>query len=227
MCLLPDIQRVGTPVGVWPGETLLQDQSPFDAVLDATAAELDELTRLLVPESIEVLRQATARETANTVARALEAEAKDALRALLEDPDEGAQGGASEAGLDAGEVDDEAEEDVAWRGSLEQALAQDIQRALDDETPPWLDMRANDLARTMAATWIGFGRNGMARADILGRILGGQGEEFRAPVDDLSRRFELSRSDAREYFFRVGRLLGQPNLSQTLTSSYARGLVQS
>jgi hypothetical protein len=169
------------------------------------------LTSLLVPDSIAVLRGAAARETASASACALEAEARDALRALLEDPDKDPQFGGSEDGLDS----DEGEEDLAWRDSLEQALSEDIHRALCDEGPSWLVLRANDLARTMAAAWIGFGRSGLARA----AVLGGEGGEYRSLVDDLCRRFELSLPDARAYLLRVNHVLGEAKLAQTQLSA--------
>jgi hypothetical protein len=214
-------------------ETIVQDRSPYDDipedlahqpdVLDATAAELEQLTRLLEPESIEVIRGAAASETASSSARALEAEARGALRALLEDPDDGTQLGGSEDGAD----DEEDQENIAWRHALEQALSRDIHSSLSDEVPPWLVMRANDLARTMAVAWIGFGRSGLARAAVLDRMLDGESEESLAPVNELRRRFELSPSDTRAYLSRISRLLREANHSQALTSAYAQAFVQS
>lgn len=197
----------------------MQDPSPYDDIpedlvhrpemLDAMAAELDQLARLLLPESIDVLRWTVASETASSSALALEAEARDALRALLENPDDDVQRGASEA---EERVDAEgAEENLRWRRTLEQALSQDIERSLSDEGPPWLVMRAHDLARTMAATWIGLGDSGTTRATVVQGILRREGGESPALIDDLCKRFELSPRDALIYLDRVSGLIDAAN----------------
>jgi hypothetical protein len=198
---------------------IMRDPSPYDDIpedlvhrpemLDAMAAELDQLARLLLPESIDVLRWATVSETASSSAQALEAEARGALRALLENPDDDVQLGASEA---EERVDAEgAEEDLRWRRALEQALSQDIEQSLSDESPPWLVIRAHDLARTMAATWIGLGDSGTTRAAVVQCILIEEGGESRALIDDLCRRFELPRRVTRIYLDRVSRLIEAAN----------------
>ena len=75
----------------------MEHKSPYDEVpgqlvhkpeaLNATATEMDRLTKAIYPDALEALRSATARQTAAASAAVLEEEARNVLRELLEDPD--------------------------------------------------------------------------------------------------------------------------------------------
>jgi hypothetical protein len=178
------------------------DEVPEDLVhqphvLDATTAELNRLFQLLLPESLALLQQIATQKTASSSATALEAEARKALHALLDT--------ASEAELGA----EETEEDIAWRSSLEHALSQEIGSSLSAEPPYWLDTRACDLARTVAAALIEFERGGMSKASVLNKIVDGNGKYW-SLVDDLCKRFTLSRTETFYYLGRVRDLLVTP-----------------
>jgi hypothetical protein len=171
-------------------------------VLNATAAELNQLIQLLLPESLAVLQRTATRETAISSAIALEAEARVALRALLDST--------YDAGVDA-EESEETEENIAWRHSLEQALSQEIHSSLSDPVPDWLKMRSCDLARTVATALIEFERSGMDKTSVLSSVItsvfNGKGEESWSLVGDLYRRFALSRPVTLCYLARVHSLL--------------------
>lgn len=169
-------------------------------VLDATTAELNQLIQLLLPESLAVLQRSATCETAGSSAAALEAEARKALRTLLDT--------SSEAGLDT----EETPEDIAWRRSLEEALSQEIHSSLSVAPPYWLDTRACDLARTVAAALIEFERSGMTKTSGLTKIIDGDGERYWSLVGDLCSRFALSRLQTFSYLGRVRTLLVPPDL---------------
>lgn len=175
----------------------MEHKSPFDEVperlvhrpeaLTATASEVDRLTKALYPDAVEVLRSAMARQTGSASAAVLDEEARNVLKALLEDPD----------GVDADLSGDDAEHDRSLRASLERAVGAQARRSLEGETPAWLESRALDLARATAGLWSDFGRGGAARLHGVEELLEGRGEPHKLAVDDLAGRFELSSDETR------------------------------
>lgn len=179
-------------------ESIVEHRSPYDEVpgqlvhrpeaLTATANELDRLTKAIYPDAVEVLRSAVARQTGSSSAAVLDEEARNVLKELLEDPD----------GVDQDLSGEDAEHDRSLRALLERAVGAEARRSLEGETPAWLEMRGIDLARATAGVWSDFGREEAARLQVVESLLEERGGPHKLAVDELARRFELSKDETRD-----------------------------
>ena len=70
--------------------------------------------------------------------------------------------------------------------------------SLEGETPAWLRHEGSRARRAIAGLWTDFGREDVARFQVVERLLKGHGGPHQSALDDLARRFDLSRQDTRD-----------------------------